>query len=96
MYTAGAVCTIGSSGYCLQEYWLLVEGRRTGGGGEEESLATTVMADASETAKRTATVWSIGTRWQPLTRCPIERKTDQMKTIQVTLSGERREDFSFA
>ncbi|GAB1863874.1 hypothetical protein CAJAP_04953 [Camponotus japonicus] len=57
-------------------------GRRTGGGGEEESLATTMMADASETAKRTATVWPIGTRWQPLTRCPIERKTDQMETIQ--------------
>ncbi|XP_019885157.2 uncharacterized protein LOC105258000 isoform X1 [Camponotus floridanus] len=51
-------------------------GRRTGGGGEEESLATTAMADASETA------WPIGTRWQPLTRCPIEKKADQMQTIQ--------------
>ncbi|EFN60778.1 hypothetical protein EAG_02249 [Camponotus floridanus] len=55
-------------------FWL--EGRRTGGGGEEESLATTAMADASETA------WPIGTRWQPLTRCPIEKKADQMQTIQ--------------
>ncbi|XP_019885161.2 uncharacterized protein LOC105258000 isoform X2 [Camponotus floridanus] len=52
-------------------------GRRTGGGGEEESLATTAMADASETA------WPIGTRWQPLTRCPIEKKADQMQTIQA-------------
>lgn len=73
----------------------MVEGRRTGGGGgEEESVA---MADASETAKGIATVWPIGTRWQPLTRCPIEKKADQMETIQVTLSlfrGEKGEEIS--
>ncbi|KAM0725977.1 hypothetical protein ACS0PU_008058 [Formica fusca] len=58
-------------------------GRRTGEGGEEESTRTTtrVATDASETAKETATVWPIGASWQPLTRCPIERKADQMETI---------------
>ncbi|XP_072767548.1 uncharacterized protein [Anoplolepis gracilipes] len=58
---------------------------RIGGGGERESTmtTTTMAADASETAERTTTVWPIGTRWQPLTRCPpIEKKADQMETIR--------------
>ncbi|XP_050462545.1 fibrous sheath CABYR-binding protein-like isoform X3 [Cataglyphis hispanica] len=53
-------------------------GRRTGEDGEEESA----MTGASETAKETMPVWPIGTSSQtPLTRCPIERKADQMETI---------------
>ncbi|KAL6423640.1 hypothetical protein ACFW04_010275 [Cataglyphis niger] len=66
-------------------------GRRTGEGGEEESA----MTGASETVKETMPVWPIGTSSQPLTRCPIERKEDQMETIPDFKLQEEMERIEF-
>lgn len=60
-----------------------VEGRT---GGEEKETAATI---AGEKARKIATARPIGTRWrESSTPRAIEREADQMKTIQVTLSGE--------